>query len=106
MSTQNELLAIGATRIAVGMSSIIKCSPTAYSFGINLKILSGGGTLEIVSSPPSLTGASSAVHGTGYPVGASESVTFDGPATFYLLATGATMVCTVLLGRTAGASFI
>lgn len=85
----------------MGLSAIIKVAPTAYQYAEALKIFSGGGTLEIVSPPPALTGTSAVVWGTGYPLGASEVFSIGGPATFYLAATGATMVLAMALGRTA-----
>lgn len=104
---QNDLHVLGATRIAVGLSTVIRVLPTDYQYAETIKIFSGGGTLEIV--PPVLSGAStpaSAGHGTGYPVGANEVVSIGGPAVFYLAATGATMVVAMTLGRTAGATVL
>jgi hypothetical protein len=104
---QSELSVLGSTRITVGLSQIVRVMPTAYQYAEGIKIFSGGGTLEICN--PALSGSSTAgtSHwGTGYPIGASEVVNLGGPAVFYLAATGATMVATVLLGYTAGATVL
>lgn len=102
MATQSDVYAMGATRIQIGLSAIIKCSGFAYEQGFNLKIFSGGGTLEIVPTPLALTGSSAIGWGLGYPIGASEVVSIQGPATFYLAATGATMVVAQAIAYTAG----
>lgn len=105
--TQRDTIVIGATRIAVGLSQIIRVVPGNYAYVQTLKIFSGGGTLEIVE--PAYSGSSTAASsgwGTGYPVGASEIVPISGPAAFYLAATGATMIAVMTIGRTAGATVL
>jgi hypothetical protein len=103
---QNDIHVIGATRIPVGLSAIIPIIPTAYQYADCLKIFSGGGTLEIVAPPLALSGSSCVGWGQGYPLGASEVQSIGGPAVMYLAATGATMVVTMMIGRTAGATCI
>lgn len=100
--TQNDVYVVGATRVVVGLSQVVKVSPSNNLTALGLKILAGGGTLEIVNAA-TLTGPG---WGTGYPLGASEVLNIGGPATFYLAATGATMTAAVLMGRTAGATVI
>lgn len=100
----NRILALGATRISVGLSAIIKVAGQAGQGQGYFKIFSGGGTLEIVQPPPALTGSSAAGWAAGYPVGASEIMTTNGPAAFYLAATGATMVVAYCTQYTAGYS--
>ena len=105
--TQNEVVVFGATQIAVGLSQVIRWSQVGNVIDGTIKILSGGGTLEIVE--PQLSGASTAAGsawGKGYPLGASEIYSFYGPATFYFAATGATMVLAVTTGRTTGATVL
>ena len=87
----SRIYAIGATRIIVGLSAIVKVGTVDSEAGAMVKILSGGGTLEIVPIPIALTGASAAGWNLGYPIGANEIFMFHGPATYYLAATGATM---------------
>ncbi len=105
---QNQVFSVGGTQIAVGLSAIIKIAPDYYQSATSLKILSGGGTLEIVQIPFGLTlsGSSSLGWGSGYKVGATEVVNIGGGAFIYLAATGATMVANVLKSYTAGATFI
>lgn len=95
---------IGATRIIIGTSALVKVMPIPFQQKGYLKIFSGGGTLEIVPQPPALTGTSAVVFGTGYPIGASEIKEIDGPATFYLAATGATMVAAYVVHYSPGAT--
>ena len=97
---------MGSTRISVGLSAIIKIQAGARQYAESIKIFSGGGTLEIVPIPVALTGSSAAGWGAGYPLGASEVFNIGGPATFYLAATGATMVAVMTLGYTPGVSLI
>lgn len=98
--TQRDLGALGATHITVGLSAIIQLTPSAYQYSGYLKILSGGGTLEIVSQPTALTGAGATGWGGGYPIGASEIFPVNGPETIWLAATGATMVVVQAIGKT------
>jgi hypothetical protein len=88
------------------LSAIVVVVPTAKQYAEAFKIFSGGGTLEVVSPPPALSGSSAAGWGNGYPVGANEVYSIGGPAVFYLAATGATMTIAMTIGRTAGATCI
>lgn len=99
---QNDVFMVGSTRIIVGLSTIVKVQPTAYENCFVLKILAGGGTLEIVKG----TTAGGSGWGTGYPIGTNEFVSVAGPAVFYLAATGATMTASMYLGYTSGATII
>lgn len=101
---QKQIAVVGATRIAVGLSAIIKVAAGSYEYHKQLKILSGGGTLEIVAPPVALTGSSAAGWAAGYPVGGTEVVTVQGPAVFYFAATGATMTLALINGSTNGAT--
>lgn len=85
MSSDLPSYGIGATQIPVGLSATVTVLPSAHQNGGFFKILSGGGTLAIVSGI-------SAVASSGYFVGAGEAISISGPAIFYLAATGATMV--------------
>ena len=77
---------IGATLMTVQTG----ITATAVNFGAYVnggffKIASGAGTLAIVQTQ----GTS---YSLGYPIGASEVVSFEGPARFFLSAATATMV--------------
>lgn len=106
--TQNEIGVVGATRFAVGLSQILRVTPTAYQYAQSLKILAGAGTLEIIG--PAFSGSSTAAGtstvgwGTGYPIGAAEVISVGGPAVFYLAASSATMIASMLIGQTVGAT--
>ena len=99
---QSRISVLGATRISVGLSQIVKIQPAGFQSAISFKILSGGGTLEVVNAA-TLTGTG---WGTGYPLGASEVMNVNGSAICYVAATGATMVLAALVGRTAGATVV
>lgn len=104
MNANLRTYVIGGTQIAVGLSAIVKFTPPSFMTDGYLKIASGGGTLELVAPPPALTGSSAAGWGAGYLVGGTEIVDLDGPAAFYMAATGEAMTVSVLIKRTAGAT--
>ncbi len=106
MATQSEIVVLGATRIPIPLSAMVAIRVGPNDFGHLFKIAAGAGSLEIVPIPLALSGSSAAGWGNGYVLGASESVQVDGPATFYLAATSATMTVAMVLGKTAGASFL
>lgn len=103
---QNDLQLIGATQFAVGLSQVIRVSPSAFQYAGTLQWLSGG-TLELV--PPQFSGISSQAGnawGKGKQISTTESYAISGPATFYLAATGATVTAMMTLGYTSGASIL
>lgn len=77
---------LGATIIVIGLSATatVDLSATANVIGGFFKIQAGAGTLAIVQG-------ASAISTAGYLVGATEVVELQGPAKFFLAATGATM---------------
>lgn len=88
MSTNTYRL--GSTTMAVGLSSVAQFIPPNFCNGVYFKILSGAGTLAITNS------AAGPLYSSGlYPVGATETINLDGPASFYLVAAAATMVVAV-----------
>ena len=95
--SQVDTRIIGATQFYVGVQgssvfpTVIK--QPAGSFGGQFKILgAAGSTVQI--GPLSLSGGASVGGSTnavsGYPVGTSEIFQWNGPASFYLYASGAT----------------
>lgn len=105
----NQLVHVmGATKVAVGLSAIVKIGQMSFQHQLQWKYVSGG-SLEIVEPPVALSGSSASGWGTGYLVGTSEK--FDmlaakGPACYYLAATAATVVIHCLIGKTSGATII
>lgn len=90
--------------VAPGATNAVFIDCVNRQGSVLVKILSGGGTLEIHGTPTgsTLAGASLApLIGTGYLLGGSEVLSVDGPARFYLMATGATMIACLLKGLTA-----
>ena len=103
---QSDIGSISSTQIIIGLSTLIRIAPGPFTYSRSLKILSGGGTLEIVPIPLALSGSSCVGWGLGYPLGAGEIVSADGPTVFYLAATGATMIAAMAVGFTIGATTI
>lgn len=102
--SQEYITVSGATRVAVGLSTIIKYTPVAFDHAYSIKIIAGSlsGTLEFVNGAT----AGGSGWGTGYPLGANEVMNLGGPSAFYLAASGVTMVAAVLVGKTAGATIV
>lgn len=103
MGRERDVYALGATIITVGLSAIVQVGPTENQIGLQMKKLAGN-TLEIVSRPPALTGSSAVVWGTGYKLGDTETLSIDGPARYYLAATGATVSLGVIIKYSQGAT--
>lgn len=87
---------MGATLIPVGLSQTFQFMISHSLNGGFLKITSGAGTLCIVDGP-------SFIFSQGYPVGASEIVQWNGPATFFLAAATATMTVAVVTSYSSSA---
>lgn len=87
MYTNTYLL--GSTVMTVGLSGAVAFIPPSGCNGGFFKINAGGGTLYLASSFSQAPGASL------YPVGATEVISFEGPARFFLAAAGATMSVSV-----------
>jgi len=97
MATVEGAYQLGATLINVGLSQTAEIAAQACQNGGFFKIQAGAGTLAIVQ------GASS-IYSAGYPVGASEVVSFTGPARFFLAAATATMTIALVTSYSAGYS--
>ena len=106
--SQLDIYAFGGTQIAVGLSALVKVSPSAYMRAETIKIVGGAGTLWITPlATVSLTGAAaSSLMSTGYPLSANEVLSIGGPATFYMSAAAATMTVGLGLGYTSGVSML
>lgn len=105
---QNDTFAVGSTQVIVPASGAsffpVVIKPPAGTWGGQLKIYSGGGTLMIAPNAGAAGVSIGGATGTllGYPIGASEIYQWAGPAAFYLQATGATMVAAVVFNFTSG----
>ncbi len=93
MSRETDLLSLVGERIIVGLSSIIGVTVAPGQLGGILKY-SSGGTLWIGGLTLSVN--------AGYLVGGSESLSLDVCGTYYLAASGATVVTYSLRGRSGG----
>lgn len=115
--TQSDINGVKGIKqiVPVGATVAVLISPLDGETGSLIKYFTGG-SLEIVQAPVrhdtygqssliGLTWAGAslvALQGTGYLFGSSEVVSVDGPARYYLMATGATVTCYLLKGLTAG----
>ena len=100
-----DLYALGATRIVIGLSNIVRVTPAAFQNSLMMRIVTAtaGGTLEIV--PPSTFTAGTG-WGTGYALGVGTEYAYAGPITFYLAATGVTQTIAMQMGCSQGYSLI
>lgn len=107
MATQAEVNGLGSTRVIVppGATLAVVVNPVAGGCNQRLKYLSGG-SLEIFNCPVGTTapGGSLVALATagGYLMSTTEIVEIDGPARYYLMATGATAIAALVYGLTAG----
>lgn len=96
-------------------STLMTIAPGGGTLGLLVNPLNGeitsllkyftGGSLEIFQAPLGTTAPAagySLVPGTGYLLGTSESLTFDGAVRYYLVATGATAQAYSLKGLSQG----
>jgi hypothetical protein len=114
MARESQSCAIGATNyvVAPGATLAFLVTPVAGEVSHALKYVSGG-SLEIVQAPlgtngfaPGSTWAGASLvnlGGKGYLMGITEAVNIDGPARYYLMATGATAICAKLISYGPGA---
>lgn len=103
---QGDARVIGATRFAVGLSQIIRVTPDPFAYRTSIKAISGG-TLELLS--PRLSGTSTAAGfsaGSGWPFIANEVVSWIGPASYYLMSSGATTIVSLVTQSTNGATLL
>lgn len=100
--SQNDIAILGATVFAIGTSQVLKFTTGPNIAQTTLRYRSGG-SLEIV--PIQLSGGSTGTSLSwtfGYMLGTTEPFLIDGPATYYLAASGATVVAQAVLAYTAG----
>ena len=105
-SSSDSVFGLGATQVIVppGATLAVLVQNLPLQNASTLKILSGGGSLEIHGTITGTTMAGSSLApllGKGYILGASEVLNIDGPARFYLMATGQTMIACLLKGLSA-----
>ncbi len=107
-----DLGSLGATRMVVGLSQIVRFTPPANDYGFQLKNITTNqnGILEIVN--PTFTGSSSMAGssggwGAGYPLAYGEIYSVAGPVSFYLAASnGVTATVAVIIGDTLGVTLL
>lgn len=107
--TQNDVYFMGATQMNIGIigASLFptKITPPQYCVGGFIQRISGG-TLEILPSELSgktISGATAG--GLGFIMGGSlMAYAFEGPASFYIAATGSTAVAGIMWKFSTGAT--
>lgn len=99
MARVEDVAQVVSERIVVGLSSIVGVSIIAYQSSVMLKILSGGGSLEIGGTYSLSAGSSAAfTWGNGYLLGTSEIAEWNSTGMFFLAATGATITVALMRG--------
>ncbi len=102
-SSQQFIYALGATQVTIpagGGDANVLVSPPAYCNYVRLAYQSGG-SLSIVSN--GLSGSPGASGALGFVLSTTE-IPIDGPARFYLAATGSTSVAKIVWGFSSGFS--
>lgn len=89
MGREQDVTGIGSTRLTLGLSTVFGITNIPGLLTNTLKYFSGG-SLEI--------GGSNLTWGGGYMLGTSEVFNFSTVGTFYLCATGATVVAMLARG--------
>ncbi len=100
MSQYTDTYQLGATNLVVGtgISAIFQFMPGRCVNGGFFKIATGsGGTLALVQG-------AGVTFSNGYILGTTEVVSFQGPATFFLAASGATATVSVVQSYNMGFS--
>lgn len=104
-SSQQFTYGFGVTQIAVGTGGAanVRISPPNYVNGMLLKYLSGG-SLCIVSN--GISGSPGASGALGYILGTTEVVSTEGPASFFLAASGTTAIAQIAWKLSGGNSMM
>lgn len=111
MARESDIHAFGVTKIIVppGATLAVYVSQTAGEVASVLKYLTGG-SMEIQPAPLDSSGMGTTwagaslvpLIGNGYLMGTSEALSISGPARYYIMATGATVTCNLLRGKSSG----
>lgn len=106
VSSNDDIFGVNPFRIfvPVGATAAYFMDSVAGEKAITIKYVSGG-TLEILEAVNGTTMSGTtllAVSGTGYLMGNSEVITFDGPTRMYLSCLGATTLLMSIRGKSAG----
>ena len=103
MSARDEVSLFVSEKFTIGLSTIVGVTAIAGQNATVLKYTSGG-SLEIGGAHSMVNGATVAFSwGNGYLMGSSEILNVNMSGIFYLAATGATVICHLIRGKTQGA---
>lgn len=106
MSRQDDVFNIDTQQITVGLSSFVGVTGGVGTVSLTLKLMSGGSCLIMGSSAigyslAALTYAGSSWSVTGWLLD-TNPITFGGPVSFYIGATGATTILQIMRSKSAG----
>lgn len=111
MARENGLEGVVGIKVTIapGATNAVLMTPIAGEISSGIKYFSGG-SLEILQCPSgsTLTNAQlvaaqgNSTYLLGTPINQYESLNFDGAVRYYLMATGATVVCYQLKGLSTG----
>lgn len=106
MSRDNNVYGIGATRVIIppGATRAFLMQPVAGELTSTIKYFEGG-SLEIIGATLGVSFTPSflvSLLGKGYLVSTNEAVNINGPARYYMMATGATSIAYILKGLSQG----
>lgn len=93
MGARDDVYGFQGLRVVVDLSQIVGVTISAYQNASIIKYYSGG-SLEI--------GGASLTWGQGYLFSGGEALSIQSSGTYYLVATGATVIAMVLKGKTSG----
>lgn len=102
-SSQQFTYGFGVTQVPVGTGGAanVRIVPPQYANGMFLKYLSGG-TLAIVSN--GLSGSPGASAALGYILSTTDVISIEGPASFFLAASGTTAIAQIAFKLSSGMS--
>lgn len=96
-SAMQFVYGLGQTQMAIPALSVVQVIPPKACNGVYFGYISGG-SLSIMNDAGSSGGLG------GFLLGTTERMNIDGPATFFLAATGATAVCGIVFKKSSGYS--
>ncbi len=100
MASQEDVFGLVTQQVVVGVGGTLYVGVTG-GVGVNSQVLKyfSGGSCTIYGETVSAAGASTL---NGYLMSTSEALNIGGPASYYLVATGATTILMLLRTKTSG----
>lgn len=106
MAREDDVFNIGTQQVTVGLSSFVGVTGGVGTVSLTLQLLSGGsclimGSSAIGASLATLTYAGASWTVTGWLLD-TNPITFGGPVSFYIGATGATSILQIMRSKSVG----